>query len=156
MRKLMSAVRSFFLLVAILFMSTGCSRYLTLPLGSTPPERGTVIRAHLRQPDEFPAGPIIVPNVSMLSGELVEVTDDDVVLSLLWLQGFGESEFRGEGETIVIPWDNLQVLEVKKIAPVQTAVFIGLIVVAAALLPLALSGGGGAPLTDGGGGNNTN
>lgn len=149
----MSAVRSFFLLVAILFMSTGCSRYLTLPLGTTPPERGTGIRAHLRQPDQFPAGPIIVPNVSMVSGELVEVTNDDVVLSLLWLEAFGGSQFRGAGETIVIPLDNLRLLEVKKIAPVQTGVFIGLIVVAATLLPLALSGGGGAPLNGGNGGN---
>ena len=152
----MSAVRSFFLLVAILFMSTGCSRYLTLPLGTTPPERGTGIRAHLRQPDEFPAGPIIVPNVSMVSGELVEVTNDDVVLSLLWLEAFGGSQFRGEGETIVIPLDNLQSLEVKKIAPVQTGVLIGLIVAAAALLPMALSGGGGVPLPGEGGGNVNN
>ena len=152
----MSAVRSFFLLVAILFMSTGCTRYLTLPLGNTPPERGTGIRAHLRQPDEFPAGPIIVPNVSMLSGELVEVTNDDMVLSLLWLQAFGGSEFRGVGETIVIPLDNLQMLEVKQIAPLQTGVLIGLIVVAAALLPMALSGGGGAPLPGEGGGNTNN
>ncbi len=151
----MSAVRSFFLLVAILFMGTGCSRYLTLPLGGTPPERGTDIRAYLRQPDEFPAGPIIVPSVSMLSGELVEVTDDNVVLSLMWLQAFGGTQFRGAGETIVVPLDNLQSLEVKKIAPVQTGVFIGLVVVAAALLPKALSGGGGdAPPGEGGGNSN--
>ncbi len=152
----MSAVRSFFLLVAILFMSTGCSRYLTLPRGTTPPERGTGIRAHLRQPDEFPAGPIIVPNVSVVSGELVEVTNDDVVLSLLWLETFGGSEFRGVGETIVIPLDNLQSLEVKRLAPAQTGLFIGIIVVAAALLPLALSGGGGLEPPKGGNGNNTN
>ena len=156
MRKLMSAVRSFFLLVAILFMSTSCSRYLILPLGTTPPERGTSIRAHLRQPDEFPAGPIIVPNVSVLSGELVEVTDDDVVLSLMWLEAFGGSQFRGAGETIVIPWDNLQLLEMKQIAPVQTGVFVGLIVIAAALLPMVLSGGGGVPPPGEGGGSNTN
>ena len=156
MRTLMSAVRSFLLLVAILFMSTGCSRYLTVPIGSTPPERGTGIRAHLRQPGAFSAGPVIVPNVSILSGEMVEVTDDDVVLSLLWLHAFGGSEFRGVGETIVIPLDNLQMLEVKQIAPLQTGVFIGLIVVAAALLPLVLRGGGGLEPPDGGTGLPTN
>ena len=156
MRNLMSAVRSFLSLIGILFMSTGCSRYLILPLEGPPPDRGTGVRAHLKSPGPFSAGPIIVPNVSMLSGEMVELTDDDVVLSLFWLQAFGGSEFRGEGETVAIPLDNLQMLEVKRIAPAQTGVFIGLIVVVAALLPLALSGGGGDPLSGQGGDDSSN
>ncbi|MCH7490801.1 MAG: hypothetical protein IID05_08900, partial [Gemmatimonadetes bacterium] len=65
-------------------------------------------------------------------------------------------QFRGAGETIVIPWDNLQLLEMKQIAPVQTGVFVGLIVIAAALLPMVLSGGGGVPPPGEGGGSNTN
>lgn len=138
--------------VAIVFLSTGCSQYVAVSGTGVSPRRGASVRAHLRVPEEYPAGDIIVPNVATIAGEMVERNNDEVLVSSLWVRSIGGLEHRGIGETISIPLGNLQALEVKRVAPLQTAVFVGLVGLVAALLPLALSGGGGQPLPGNGGG----
>ncbi len=152
MLRLLLGVRGPMSWVAIVFLSTGCSQYLAVSSTGVSPRRGASVRAHLRVPEAYPAGDIIVPTVATIVGEMVERNDDEVLLSSMWVRSIGGLEHRGIGETISIPLGNLQALEVKRVAPLQTAVFVGLVGLVAALLPLALNGGGGEPLPGNGGG----
>ena len=149
---LLRTIRHLGLWIAIVVLSTGCFQYLAVAETSAPPMRGASVRAHLRVPAEYPAGNIIIPRVATVVGEMVEQTEDEVFVSLSWVRALGGLEHRAAGETVSIPLDNLEALEVKRVAPVKTGILVGGLALVVGLLPLAFSGGGGEPIPGNGDG----
>ena len=142
MHPFLSAVRGLMAWLAIAFLSTGCSRYLVVPNAGAPPEQWSEVRAHLTVPADYPAGEVIVRNVSTLFGGLLERNDDEVVVSLSWVRSVGGATHPATGEAISIPLHNLRTLEVKRIAPLPTAVLVGLIALSVIMVPVVFGGAG--------------
>ena len=152
MRPFLSAVRDSMVWLAIAFLSTGCSRYLVVPNAGVPPEQWSNVRAHLTVPAEYPAGDVIVRDVSTVFGGLMERNEDEVVVSLSWVRSVGGFTYPAVGEAISIPLHNLRVLEVKRIAPLPTAALVGLIALSIMMVPVVFGGSGSD--SNGGSGNN--
>jgi hypothetical protein len=131
----------------------GCFSYADIPPASAPPQAAAV-RVRLTRPMDFPISDVTVRDVVQLDGEVVEVRDTAMRLSVFGLRsqsGFGQL---ARGETVVFRRDAVVGLQQKRLSPLRSGLVAALIVAAAFAVKesgvVSVSGGG-----PGGGGGST-
>ncbi|UCC73531.1 MAG: hypothetical protein JSV86_02925 [Gemmatimonadota bacterium] len=145
-RSLRAAVQV--LLVVSVFNLSACNVYV--PTGIEDLERPDRVRVYLSVPSEFELLDLTANNVSSVDGEVVRWDDEELVLSVWWLESSYGLEFRGQGETIVVPRQHINHIEERKFSVAKTAGLIGILVVAFAvgvgsLAAAGASGSNGGP-----------
>lgn len=136
------------LLLLVLTASTaGCFHYV--PVEAAPPQ-GTPVRAFLHRPVPVELREITANNIVMVRGEVIREEDERLLLSAFALESASEFEHVAAGETVALPRDALERIEVKRISPTRTALAGAALAAAGYLVNLALQSLGGGD--DGGGG----
>lgn len=136
------------LLLLMVMTLNGCFSYV--PAGAKNPGQSSRVRVHLNQPQEVRLSQITANDVSVVDGEVVELTDDALTVSALWVTGRGGYENPGENVTVRIPRANVSRLEVRRPSLLRTGAILGIAALlagafAAATLNGGSEGGGGPP-----------
>jgi len=149
MTRAVNAVKDATLWACLALASNGCTRYVALADETPAPAQWAEVRAHLLVPTEYPAGRLTVGDAVILAGQVLEPTDREIVLSLFWVGSASGVRHPAQGEKVTVPRENLERLEVKRSAPVPTAVIIGSVVLAGVLVPITIFSNSTGP-NDGG------
>jgi hypothetical protein len=105
----------------------GCFSYADIPPASAPPQ-ASAVRVRLSRPMDFPISDVTVRDVVQLDGEVVEVRDTAMRLSVFGLRsqtGFGVP---ANGETVLFPRTAVVELQQKRISPLRSGLVAALIV----------------------------
>jgi hypothetical protein len=127
---------------------TACHHYL--PTGIEAVERPDRVRVTLSEPIDVELLDLTARDIVLLDGEVVRWDDDTLVLSVWWLTASNGMEFRAQGETTVVPREQLNHLELKQFSLLKTiglaALFTGLLAVGVGTLAAAgVIGSGSGP-----------
>jgi hypothetical protein len=136
------------LLALSLLNLTACHHYLPTEIEAV--ERPNSVRVNLSEPSDFELLELIARDIVMLDGEVVRWDDEALVLSVWWLTADNGTEFRAQGETAIVPREQINHLELKEFSLLKTiglaALFTGLMAVGVGTLAAAgLIGSGSGP-----------
>jgi hypothetical protein len=128
----------------------GCFSYAEIPPASAPPQAAAV-RVRLSRPMDFPIRDITVRDVVELDGEVVEVRDTAMQLSVFALRSQSGYGVPAAGESVHFRRDAVVELSQKRISPLRSGLVAALILAAGFAVKESgvVSGSGGSP---GGGG----
>ncbi len=128
----------------------GCYSYA--PLRQPEPSPATFMRLRLNTPGDYRLTNITMNDVGEIDGELVTMSDSTVVLSATRLVAQSGFEHLGEGATLRVPRNSIGSIDVKRLSPARTALFVaGLIGIAVgARVAMGSSEVSGAVQTPGG------
>lgn len=142
----MRRITAFFLI----FSLTGC--YSWVGTGPAELERGDRVRVYLSEPSSFDVGSLTANNVVRLDAENVRWEDGQLVLSAWWLTAAGGREFAGDGRTVYVSGERIDLIERRQINGIETGLVVAGTVVGLVLLGAAVGGTGGAGGNGGGNG----
>lgn len=139
---------SVFMTAALLF--TGCQTFR--PVTPTALEQGSVVRLDLAERSSIDLREMTAHGITRLRGETISVNQDQLAISVLWLERPGGAGFEGEGWTVTIPLNRIQRLEQQHLDTWRTT---GLVAAAAAATIIGWEALGGGEDQPGGEGNGT-
>ncbi len=135
---------------ALLPLVTGCYSFTALP--PTPaPAPATYLRLHLARPGDYRLTDVTMNDVGEIDGELVTMDDSAVVLSASRLVARSGFEHLGEGATLRVPRASIGSIDVKRLSPVRTALFVGGLVALGVLVRTAMTSEVSGAVQTGGG-----
>lgn len=115
-------------------------------------QQGQRIRVHLSTPGDYALTDVAPRNVTLIDGELVRWTEEEMLLSAWWVKTAAGLEFAGRGESVAVPGTDIGLVEKRVVSAGKTAGLAVLIAGAVAALGVALgassgegNGGGGTP-----------
>jgi hypothetical protein len=117
-----------------------CQHYVPATVNDL--ERMNRVRVRLSEPLEVELMDLTANNATLLDGEVVRWDDESLILSVWWVEAMGGLEFRGVGETVEVPRDQIAELEERKISVFQTVGLAALLVAGMVLIGSAFSGAG--------------
>ncbi len=103
-----------------------CQHYVPTTIEQT--ERPQRVRVHLSNPVSVELLDITAHNATLIDGEVVRWDDEELVLSVWWIEGPGNSEYRGQGETAVIPRSHIAAIEAREISVGKSLALAGMVV----------------------------
>jgi hypothetical protein len=103
-----------------------CQHYVPTTIEQT--ERPDRVRVHLSRPVSVELLDLTAHNATVIDGEVVSWSDDQLILSVWWIEAGGQSEYRGQGETAVIPRSDIASIESREISLVNTLMLAGVVV----------------------------
>ena len=128
----------------------GCFNYV--PLGSTAPDPGATIRAHLTDSAAAVLAPTVGPGIGALEGRVLRRDESAIELAVSAARfRFGGGSQARYGESLAVPRFGIAAVEQRKLSPLRTALLAGGVVLGGLGILIAAdvgSGGGGG----GGGG----
>lgn len=135
-------------LVLSLLNLTACHHYLPSEIDAV--ERPNRVRVTLSEPSDFELLDLVARDIVLLDGEVVRWDDETLVLSVWWLTANYGTEFRAQGETAIVPREQVNHLELKQFSLLKTiglaALFTGLLAVGVGTLAAAgVIGSGSGP-----------
>jgi hypothetical protein len=109
-------------------------------------KQGQRIRVHLSEPGDYALTDLAPRNVTLIDGELIDWTEDELLLSVLWMKTGSGMEFAGRGETVAVPGTAIGLVERRVVSAGKTvgiALLIGGAVAAIGVVFGASGGEGG-------------
>ncbi len=101
----------------------GCFAYTPLRRPSAPP--AAELRLRLSTPGDYRLTNITMNDVREVDGELVAMDDSTVVVSATRLVAVSGFEHLGEGATLRVPRASIASIDIKRVSPARTALFVG-------------------------------
>ena len=139
--------------IGILLSQAGCYQYVQLADTAPLPEAGTEIKLEFSPPQAMDLGSMTVHDVSVIEGEVFEISGDTVAVYSRWLQTAFGQRYAASGAVFYVPRSHTRQVERRQFMPVKTGVAVGLTVAATvAIFKLAGQLGGGSNPGDPGGG----
>ncbi len=135
---------------ALLPLVGGCVSYA--PLANPDPPRAAVLRLTLSTPGDYRLTNVTMNDVGTIDGELVTMDDSVVVVSATRLVARSGFEHLGEGATLRVPRSSIGSIQIKRLSPARTALFLGGLVALGAVTSVALGRAEVSGATQGGGG----
>ena len=133
-------------LFGIWVVLSGCFKYV--PIGSTAPDPGTTIRAHLTDSAAAVLAPTVGPGIGALEGRVLRRDGSAIELAVSAARfRFGGGSQARYGESLAVPRFGIAAVEQRKLSPVRTALLAGGVVLGAVGMVLAVdavAGGGGS------------
>ena len=109
-----------------------------------PSQQGQRVRVFLDDPAAFRLTDVTAENIVTITGEVVQTTDDELVLSAWELEGASGYEHSAAGETVRVERNNIQRAERYRISAFRSALLFGsLVAVGVLFIGLVGSGDGG-------------
>lgn len=84
-------------------------------------KQGQRIRVHLAEPGDYALTDVAPRNVTLIDGELIQWTEDELLLSASWMRTRSGLEFAGRGETVVVPLTAISLVERRVVSAGKTA-----------------------------------
>ncbi len=138
--------------IGILLSQAGCYQYVQLA-DTAPLEDGTEIKLEFSPPQDMDLGSMTVHDVSVIEGEVFEISGDTVAVFSRWLQTAFGQRYAASGAVFYVPRSRTKQVEQRQFMLVKTGVAVGVTVAATvAIFKLALEVGGGFNSDDPGGG----
>ncbi len=128
----------------------GCFSYA--PLATPDPPRAAVLRLTLSTPGDYRLTNVTMNDVGLIDGELVAMDDSAVVVSATRVVARSGFEHLGEGATLRVPRASIGSIQVKRLSPARTALFVGGLVALGAITSVALGRAEVSGATPSGGG----
>ena len=135
--------------IGILLSQVGCYQYVPLADTAPLPEAGTEIKLEFSPPQDLDLGSRTLHDVTVIEGEIFEISGDTVAVFSRWLQtAFGE-RYATSGGVFYVPRSHTRRVEQRQFMLVKTGVVLGVGVAAGiAIYRAALALGGGANPND--------
>ncbi len=114
----------------------GCFAYA--PLRQPSPSPATPLRLLLSTPGDYRLTNVTMNDVREVDGELVAMEDTAVIVSALRLVARSGFEHAGEGATLLVPRSSIASIDVQRISPLRTLLFVGGLVALGAVTGAAL------------------
>ena len=131
--------------IGILLSQAGCYQYVRLADTAPLPEVGTEIKLEFSPPQAMDLGSMTVHDVSVIEGEVFEVSGDTVAVFSQWLQSAFGHRYATNGAVFYVPRSHTKLVEQRQFMLVKTAVAVGVTVAATvAVFTLTTQLGGGA------------
>lgn len=105
--------------VVLILAVSGCYHYV--PEAGRTLAQGTPVRIRLEHPRSFELPSLTAHNIQVVTAEMVEGQDGEVVVSTTWLDAATGEGFPGENWTFRIPRENIAALEVRTLSRWRTA-----------------------------------
>jgi hypothetical protein len=106
-------------------------------------KQGDRIRVHLSEPGDYELMDVVPRNVTLIDGELIRWTEDELLLSAWWMKAGSGLEFAGQGETVAVPGTAIGRVERRVVSVGKTAGIAVLIAGAVAALGVVFGTSGG-------------
>ena len=84
-------------------------------------KQGQRIRVHLAEPGDYALTDVAPRNVTLIDGELIQWTEDELLLSARWMRTGSGLEFAGRGETVAVPLTAISLVERRVVSAGKTA-----------------------------------
>jgi len=135
-------------------INVGCYTFAPVESSTVSPNNGATMRVHVTDAGGAALAPLVGPYAGALDGQITDRNDSALVMSVTQLTRRNGVEESWKGERVTIPRAGIASLQQKRFARGRTALFVGGLVAAAAILAVSLSGAGaeGGRGTGGGGG----
>lgn len=124
----------------------GCFHYVPM---TEPPPRATRIRITLAEPADVPLGRLTIHDAARVTGELIAVRDDSIVVSALSVADTRGIEYGGDGMTVGFVLADAAAIDVRRFSAWRTAGAAGM-TIGLAILGSSIATGGGGGTTGGG------
>ncbi len=139
--------------IGILLSQAGCYQYVQLADTAPLPEAGTEIKLEFSPPQDMDLGSMTLRDVSVIEGEVFEISRDTVAVFSRWLQSAFGQRYAANGAVFYVPRSHTRQVEQRQFMLVKTGVAVGVTVAATvAIFKLALELGSGFNPDDPGGG----
>ena len=139
--------------IGILLSQAGCYQYVPLAETAPLPEAGTEIKLEFSPPQDMDLGSMTVHDVSVIEGEVFEISGDTVAVFSRWLQTAFGQRYATSGAVFYVPRSRTKQVEQRQFMLVKSGVAVGVAVAATvAIFKAALTLGAGSSPGDGNGG----
>ncbi len=116
--------------IGILLSQAGCYQYVPLADTAPLPEAGTEIKLQFSPPQAMDLGSMTVHDVSVIEGEVFEISGDTVAVFSRWLQTAFGQRYAASGAVFYVPRSHTTQVEQRQFVLVKTAVAVGVTVAA--------------------------
>ncbi len=135
--------------IGILLSQAGCYQYVQLADTAPLPETGTEIKLELSPLQDLDLGSRTLRDVSVIEGEIFEISGDTVAVFSRWLQTAFGQRYATSGAVFYVPRSRTNRVEQRQFMLAKTGVAVGVAVAAtAAIFRAALTLGAGSNPND--------